>query len=207
MIARISGRLEEVRGPAAVVDVGSGLWYEVLVPACDTERLRRRVGQDVVLHTLHYLEGDLSRGAAIPRLLGFLSEQDRRFFQVFTTVKGVGARKALRALARPVAEVAAAIQARDAKLLITLPEIGRRTADTIIAELNGKVDEFAGEIPAESAEALSGPAEEAVAVLVQLGERRADALALVERVLAVAPDLATPEEIIQQVYKLKAGGI
>ena len=207
MIARISGRLEEVRGPAAVVDVGSGLWYEVLVPACDIERLRRRVGQDVVLHTLHYLEGDLSRGAAIPRLLGFLSEQDRRFFQVFTTVKGVGARKALRALARPVAEVAAAIQARDAKLLITLPEIGRRTADTIIAELNGKVDEFAGEIPAESAEALSGPAGEAVAVLVQLGERRADALTLVERVLAVAPDLATPEEIIQQVYKLKAGGI
>ena len=46
---------------------------------------------------------------------------------------------------------------------------------------------------------------EAVAVLVQLGERRADAMALVERVLAVAPDSDSPETIIQHAYRLKAG--
>jgi Holliday junction DNA helicase RuvA len=170
------------------------------------ERLGSRVGKDVVLFTIHYMEGDPSHGSVTPRLVGFLSEMDRRFFRVFTTVKGIGNRKALRALARPIAEIAAAIQAKDARFLVDLPEIGKRTAEQIIAELNGKVDEFAGPA-AVAAEPLSEAADEAVAVLVQLGERRADALALVDRVLAVAPELTSAEAIIQQAYKLKAGGL
>ena len=205
MIARISGTLRQLGDAAALIDTGAGVWYEVFVPACDVERLGRMVGAAVVLHTIHYLEGDPSHGAQTPRLIGFLSESDRRFFRLFTTVKGIGIRRALRSLARPVAEIAAAVQAKDARYLVALPEIGKRTAEQIIAELNGKVDEFAGPAPAAAAE-LSEPAAEAVAVLVQLGERRADAMALVERAMANHPDLAGPEAIIQQVYRLKAGG-
>ncbi len=206
MIARISGRLEEVTGPSVLIDVGGGLWYEVFVPACDAERLRRRLGQDIVLHTIHHLEGDPSHGSQVPRLIGFLTETDRDFFRLFTTVKGIGLRKALRALVRPPVEVAAAIANKDAKFLIALPEIGRRTAEQIIVELSGKVDDFAGELAPEAEAEFSESAAEAIAVLVQLGERRADAAALVERVLAVAPELQSPEEIIQKVYKLKTGG-
>lgn len=193
-------------GSSALIDVGGGLWYEAFVPACDAERLRRRIGQDVVLHTIHYFEGDPSHGQQTPRLIGFLAETDREFFRLFTTVKGIGLRKALRALVRPPTEVASAIANKDAKFLIALPEIGRRTAEQIIAELSGKVDEFAGE-PAPAAEAeFSESAAEAIAVLVQLGERRADAAALVERVVAVAPELDSPEAMIQHVYRLKSGG-
>jgi len=207
MIARISGILRQVTDGAALLDVGGGLWYEVLVPACDVGRLSRRHGQDVILHTIHYFEGDPSHGVQTPRLLGFLSETDREFFQVFTTVKGVGVRRALRSLVRPVGEVAGAIQAKDARLLKALPEIGPRTAERIIAELHDRVAEFAGEAPpvAEGAE-LPKPAAEAVAVLVQLGEKRADAAALIERVLAVSPELTSPEAILQTAYRLKAGG-
>jgi len=204
MIARLTGKLLEVADGAALVDGGVGLCYEALVPAFDVERLSRRIGQEVVLHTIHYVEGDPSHGVQTPRLLGFVAEADRDFFRVFTTVKGVGVRKALRALVRPVAEVAAAIQAKDAKFLIAMPEIGRRTAEQIIAELNGKVEEFAGEAAAGVSEAqMPESAAEAVAVLVQLGERRADAAALVERVLAVAPELDSPEAILQQAYRLR----
>lgn len=205
MIARITGRMERVAGGAALVDAGAGLAYDVLVPAYDVERLSRRAGQDVTLHTIHYLEGDPARGSQQPRLVGFLSEVDRDFFRLFTTVKGVGIRRALRALVRPPAEVAAAIASKDTKFLITLPEIGRRTAEQIVAELSGRVDEFAAAGFAAPAEELPESATEALAVLVQLGERRADAAALIERVLAVAPDLASPEAIIQHVYRLKAG--
>ena len=204
MIARITGRLEGIAGGAALVDGGAALAYEVLVLACDVERLSRRVGQEVVLHTIHYLEGDPARGMQQPRLIGFANESDREFFRLFTTVKGVGARKALRALVRSPGEVAAAIAAKDAAALVALPEIGKRTAEQIIAELSGRVDEFAAGAAAERPE-LPEPAAEALAVLVQLGERRADAAALVERVLAVAPHLESPEAIIQQVYRLKAG--
>jgi Holliday junction DNA helicase RuvA len=205
MIARISGRLEQVSSTAALLDGGGGLVYEVLVPAFDVERLSRRVGQDVALHTVHFVEGDPAYGVQTPRLVGFLTETDREFFRIFTTVKGIGVRKALRALVRPVGEVAAAIQTKDAKFLVALPEIGRRTAEQIIAELHGKVEKFAGAVPAAAAPVLPPAAAEALAVLVQLGERRPDAAALIDRVLAVAPD-AGPEAIIQHVYRLKAGG-
>ncbi len=205
MIARISGRLEHLADGAALVDLGAGLWYELLVPACDVERLARRVGQDVVLHTIHYVEGDPSRGQMSPRLIGFSSETDRDFFRTFTKVKGIGVRSALAALVRPVAEIAAAIQAKDAKLLTILPGIGTRTAERIIAELHGKVEAFAGPAAPAAEAQLPEAATEAVAVLVQLGERRGDAMALVERVLAVAPETDSPEAIIQHAYRLKAG--
>ena len=207
MIARITGRLEELSPGSALVDAGGGIWYEVLVPACDAERLSRRVGQEVSLHTIHYVEGDPAHGGQTPRLIGFLSAADRDFFRVFTTVKGIGNKRALRALARPIAQIAAAIQAKDARFLVELPEIGKRTAEQIIAELHGKVEKFAGAeaAAASAAGALPQPAAEAVAVLVQLGERRPDAQALVERVLAAEPGLASPEAIIQRAYRMKAG--
>ena len=205
MIARVVGRLEQVATDSVVVDTGSGLWYELMVPSCDVERLSRKLGQQVVLHTIHYVEGDPARGGIVPRLVGFLIEADREFFRVFTTVKGIGIRKALRALARPPAEIAAAVQNKDTRLLVALPEIGKRMAERLITELSGKVDAFAGEIAAEAPAEIPEAADEAVAVLIQLGERRADAVALVERVLAVAPELDSPEKILQQVYKLKAG--
>ena len=207
MIARIAGILETVTDGAALIDAGGGLCYEVLVPACDVERLTRRIGQDVRLHTIHFLEGDLSHGQGAPRLVGFSDESDREFFRLFTTVKGIGIRKALRALIRPVGEVAAAIQGKDTKMLVALPGIGKRAAETIIAELHGKVEPFAGEVPGGGEPEMPAAGEEAVAVLVQLGERRADALALVQRVLTVAPELDSPEAILQQVYKLKSGGV
>jgi holliday junction DNA helicase RuvA len=210
MICRISGILEAVASGSAVVDAGGGLCYEVLVPACDWERLARRVGQEVALHTIHYVEGDPSHGGQTPRLIGFLSATDRDFFRVFTTVKGIGNKRALRALARPIAEVAAAIQAKDARYLVELPEIGKRTAEQIIAEIHGKVEAFAGAavggaVAGGDTAGLSQAGSEAVAVLVQLGERRPDAVALVERVLAGSPGLATPEAIIQHAYRVKAG--
>lgn len=207
MIARITGRLEEVTTTAALLDVSGGLSYEVLVPACDIGRLSTKLGQEIVLHTIHIVEGDPSRGALMPRLIGFLHESDRDFFRAFTTVKGIGVRKALRALVRPIAEIAGAIEAKDDKLLRSLPEIGKRTAETVIAELHGKVEEFAGEYvdsPDQPAgPALSEAASEALAVLIQLGEKRADAISLLERVAAVAPELESAEAIIQHVYKIK----
>jgi len=159
------------------------------------------------------LEGDPARGNLLPRLVGFLSEMDREFFRIFITVKGIGIRKALRALARPMSEVAAAIVAKDVRALKDLPEIGPRMAERLVTELADKVAAYAGLAIPAGAGAAAGPAErmseaarEAVGVLVQLGERRNDAIALVDRVLAVAPEVSSTEAIIQAVYRLKGGG-
>jgi len=208
MISQLTGRLQRLSEGKALIDLGTGVCYDVHVPACDCRQIERLTGQDVTLHTIHYLEGDPARGNLLPRLVGFLAESDREFFRIFTTVKGIGIRRALRAMARPVSEVAAAIVAKDVRLLKNLPEIGPRMAERLITELQDKVSAYAGETSATAATAaqtdkMPEPAMEAVAVLVQLGERRNDAIALVERVLAVAPEATTPEAIIQYVYKLK----
>ena len=212
MISRITGRLERLLEGEALIDLGAGFCYDVHIPACDVELLQRRAGQDVTLHTIHYLEGDPARGNLLPRLVGFLSETDREFFRIFITVKGIGIRKALRALARPMSEVAAAILAKDVRALKDLPEIGPRMAERLVTELADKVAAYAGQAIPVGAGAVAGPAErmsesarEAVDILVQLGERRNDAIALVDRVLAVAPEASSTEAIIQAVYRLKGG--
>ncbi len=208
MIARIMGNIEEVSEHAVLIATDHGIGYEILVPAVDLATCSGMLGEDIVFHTIHLIEGDPSRGQVLPRLIGFLTEGDREFFRAFTKVKGIGVRKALRALVRPIAEIASAIESKDAKSLVALPEIGKRTAETIIAELNGKVADFAEageysrEHDVEPAEMTQAGAE-AVAALVQLGEKRSEAKYLVDRVLSVAPEIDSAEKIIQQVYKLK----
>src|SRR5215204_2000230 len=142
MIASLTGTLKHVDEDRVQLEVGPIL-YEVLVPAVDLNYLEAAIGEDMTFHTLLYLQGDANGGNLEPRLLGFLRREDKKFFEKFITVKGIGPKKALKALALPVGEIAQAIESKDARFLCELPEIGKRTAETIVAELSGKLEEFA----------------------------------------------------------------
>lgn len=141
MITQIEGTLTGLHDGAAHLRVGD-LTYEVLVPAADTMVLAASLGQRMTFHTLHYLEGQGQGSSFWPRLIGFRTVRDREFFELFTTVKGIGNRRALRALQLPFARVAEAIALRDLATLQSLPEVGRRTAEAICVELKGKVDAY-----------------------------------------------------------------
>ena len=95
--------------------------------------MQTRVGQEITLHTSHYLDGNPMQGRVVPRLIGFATEAELDFFDLFCTVDKVGTRKAIKALVRPVKEIADAIQRQDAKWLTTLPGVGAATAEQIIA--------------------------------------------------------------------------
>jgi Holliday junction DNA helicase RuvA len=181
MISRIEGVLEDVvDGVAEVRVAGSGLVYEVLVPACDAGDLMMRQGKEIAFVTLHYLESQGQGSHFVPRLIGFSSREQRDFFELLTTVKGIGNRKALRAMQVSHGRMAEAIAAGDAKFLSTLPEIGKRTAESTIVELKGKLDPFLKD-PSATRRALersavvavtavaTGPAADAEDVLVALG--------------------------------------
>ncbi|MBX3410370.1 MAG: hypothetical protein KF859_10840 [Phycisphaeraceae bacterium] len=190
MIARIVGKLLEVDGTTALIAPGDGtLVYEVSLPAYLAEPVRAGVGTVKTFITLHYLEGQGQGASFTPRLIGFQTVDERDFFEVFTTVKGIGPRKALRALAEPPGAIAAAISRKDVAGLVKLPEIGKRMAETIIAELTGKVERFmtafddAQGAPAAAAPRIPPAVEDAVSTLVALGETRADAQRLVMRVV------------------------
>jgi Holliday junction DNA helicase RuvA len=151
----------------------------------------------VRLFTLHYFESQGQGSHFIPRLIGFNSREQRAFFELLTTVKGIGNRKALRAMQVSHARMAEAIAGGDAKFLATLPEIGKRTAESTIVELKGKLDPFLKDPTAarRAATATStpampmqptGPAADAEEVLVALGEPRAQAREKIERVVTAA---------------------
>ena len=80
--------------------------FEVLIPEHARKQLQGKLGEFVTLHTVFYIEGNQMGGKMLPRLVGFLSPWDREFFDIFCSVDSVGVRKALRAMARPVRELA-----------------------------------------------------------------------------------------------------
>jgi Holliday junction DNA helicase RuvA len=214
MIGRLTGTLESLDELSALVSVPGGVAYEVSVPAFLAERLASRVGTTVTFITFHYLEGQGQGAWFIPRLIGFLSSRERDFFEVFTTVKGIGNRKALRAMAAEPSAIAAAIAQKNAPALTKLPEIGKRLAETIIAELSGKVDGFltTAEISSMDVKAsgVSGQTpwtEEAILALMALGEARTDAEKLVQRATDRArreqTKIATAEDLLGVVFAIR----
>ena len=125
MITQITGMLNRVLDEEVRLQVGA-LEYQVLVPEFVRRTVQSRVGQEMTLHTSHYLDGNPMQGRVVPRLIGFLTEAELDFFELFCTVDKVGTRKALKALVRPIKEIADAIQRQDRKWLTTLPGVGRR---------------------------------------------------------------------------------
>lgn len=212
MIVRIEGVLADLGEGSAVIEIGGGLTYEVLLSAYTTGRLGSKIGQRVTLHTLHYFDS-LNQGATlVPRLAGFETEQDKHFFELFTTCKGIGHRKALRALMLDTFQVAAAIADRDVSMLQRLPEIGKRTAETVIATLHGKVDAFMGPTPAGAVDrsdtqvpAVAGAGRQALELLVQLGENQSQAMQWIDRALRDKDRPQDTQQLIERVYQIKSG--
>jgi Holliday junction DNA helicase RuvA len=208
VIVRVHGRLEAVRGEQALVEVG-GFTIGIFISPWVGERLvdTGMVGRDVTFHTMYYIEGGFGMGNLIPRLVGFLSEDDMEFFTLLITVQGLGVRKALRALMIPSRDMARAIEMNDLLTLKRLPEIGSKTAQKIVMELRGKVTGFAhlgeGEIP--SAAPVGGMDEEyqreAHEVLLQLQYTETEASELVVRTSRARPDITTSQELIQEIFR------
>src|SRR3982751_5037193 len=142
MISSLTGLLHQVDDDRIHLRVGA-MVFEALVPASDIPLLQAGIGEEMTFHTILYLEGDASGGSLEPRLLGFLRKEDKRFFEKFITVKGIGPKKALKALVYPAGEVAQAIESKARRSLRQLQSIGARLAEQIVAELAGKVQEFA----------------------------------------------------------------
>lgn len=203
MICRLTGHLASITDDAAVIENG-GLAYEVLVPTSALGDLQRLVGSELTLFTFQYFEGNPAAAHLVPRLVGFLSEADRAFFSRFTKVKGVSIRRALRAMSVPAHQLAAAIENGDTRLLTSLPEIGKKMAAQIIADLRGKTHDFlapsAAPLPAAE---MSGAQRLAVDILVQWGDRRADAQRWVTAVIDAQPDLNEPDAIVRAAYAVK----
>jgi holliday junction DNA helicase RuvA len=213
MLSALTGELISVE--ESTVQLRSGPFvFELLIPAADVESLRSQVGQELTFHTIFYLEGTAGGGNLDPKLIAFLRPEDKAFFDLFTTVKGIGPKTALRAFSAPVGEIAQAIESKDARFLIRLDGIGKRTAELIIAELAGKVQRFAtahAGVEMAAAYATSGTRltqneEDALIAMTTLGERRPDAERLLERVKTQHKDLKSTDALLREMLRLRSTG-
>ena len=139
MIGYIEGKIlkkEEDR----ILILANQIGYEVLLPAIVMASLQdNQVGDDVSLYIFY----QQTERQPKPILIGFNLEIEKEFFQYFISVEDIGPLKAAKALTVPVREIATAIEAGELNALTKLKGIGRRTAQKIIATLEGKMGKFA----------------------------------------------------------------
>jgi len=203
MISRVTGKVVEKGLNFLIVDL-SGISYEVLIPACVMQRIDDLICPDgsVSLITYHYHQVEPSKST--PVLIGFLSDIEKDFFQTFITVSGIGPRAALKALNKPISQIAQAIDEGDLVFLKSLPGIGEQRAKEIVAKLQNKVGRF-GLIQdgrrKETVAQAKGIIEEAIAVLEQLQYKKVEAAAMIKKALEISPDAQTTEELLNIVYK------
>jgi Holliday junction DNA helicase RuvA len=199
MIAYLEGNILSLEDDRLVL-LSNQVGYEVMLPvSVSVELATKSVGDPISLH-IYYHQTDRQPK---PVLIGFRDAADKAFFQLFITVEAIGPMKAVKAMTRPIAEVAAAIENKDVGALTTLNGIGKRTAQKIVATLEGKVTHFAAMPEAgPNVTGLSAEARQQVhRVLVeQLGHRPGEARQLVADALKRQPDIATAEQLFDAIY-------
>jgi len=209
MITKIVGKLESIKDEYIIVGV-NGLYYQVLLPSGLVQKLRssKDVGDEISLYTLYYIEGGFGMGNQFPKLIGFLNELDREFFEKFITVKGLGEKKALKSLTMPVKNIAVAIELGNTKEISSLPGIGPRMAEKIIAELKGKLSIYAlmkeGEPLTVKHEKLLDFKDETLEILTeQLGYKKKEAQEMIYTALFKNKNIKSAEELVKEIYSLK----
>jgi Holliday junction DNA helicase RuvA len=203
LITCIVGELARVSEEEVRLKVGA-IEYQIMVPELVRRTLQTRLGDEITLHTLHYFEGNPARGGRMtPRLVGFLSEAEIEFFELFCTVDGIGVKTALKALVRPVKDVADMIQRQDVNLLATLPGVSASTAERVIAKLRKKVTKFAlmvqGPTPSEAAMEPS-VMEEAFLALLSVGHPEQEARRMLDKALTGGGKFKTAQDVLIAVY-------
>lgn len=208
MITKITGVVNRVLDEELRLQVGA-FEYQVLLPEFVRRAVQTKLGQEVTLHTTHYFEGNPMQGKVVPRLIGFAAEVELEFFELFCTVDKVGVRKAMKALVRPIREIADAIQRQDPKWLTTLPGIGPATAEQVVATLRRKVTKFAlmaqpaadGSTPPVAAAVDGSLIEDAYQALLSVGHSPHEARERLDKALAGGKKFADVQEILLAIYK------
>ncbi len=200
MISYLEGRLKQI-GDERLVLLVSGIGYDILVTSYVMQEVRRM--KKVEDNFSMFISYHQTERQPKPVLVGFSNELDKEFFELFISVEDIGPMAAVKALVRPVREIARFIEDKDTKSLRQLKGIGERKADKIIATLKGKVAKYAlipeVVLPGEIVEDFR---KEVESVLIsQLGHKVLEARKMIEDAVKRNPSISTSEELFEEVYR------
>ncbi len=189
MIGRLRGRVLELAGTLAVIDV-QGVGYEVELTAAAAAALAGHAGEAQVF--IHHLVREDAQ-----TLYGFATVAERDLFRTLIRMNGVGPKLGIAILGvLSPAELAQAVANGDSAAISRAPGVGARTAKRLILELRDRLDDF--EPIAEAPSAPGTPAHEAVLALVALGYRRTEAAQAIDE---VAHEGATVEVLVRDALR------
>lgn len=200
MIGYLEGRLLKKENESILL-LANQVGYEILLPDIVMQTLvSKQVGEEISLY-IYYQQTERQPK---PVLIGFNLEAEREFFKRFLSVEAIGPVKAVKALSIPIRDIARAIELKDIDKLQQLKGIGRRTAQKIIATLEGKMEKFA--MIRKSDEKSSGPElnfeKQVFEVLVeQLGHKSAEANRMIAEAKIRNPSISAAETLFDEVYR------
>ncbi len=179
----------------------NGIGYDILIPAYVMNRIKKDKSDGDELEL--YVSYNQTERQPKPVLVGFESDLDKEFFELFISVEDIGPTAAVKALIRPVREIARSIEGKDSKALKQLKGIGERKAEKIIATLKGKVAKYALmpelEAPAEVTEDFQKEVEDVL--ITQLGHKQLEARKMIEEAMKRNPRINSSEELFEEVYR------
>ena len=136
MIGYLAGNVLTTNETSAIIDV-SGVGYKVLAPLPLLVSLVQGEKIALYIHT-HVREDQIT-------LFGFRDEIDLFLFTKLTSVSGIGPKSALAMLSvHSPRSIADAVERGDASALSHTPGVGKKTAEKIIIELEGKLSHLVG---------------------------------------------------------------
>ena len=168
MIGRLSGTLLEKNPPQILLDV-QGVGYELDVPMSTFYNLPA-LNEKVVLHTQLIVREDAQL------LYGFLTQEERIAFRQLLKISGVGPKLALSVLSGlSLGDLAAAVANKEVERLTKIPGVGKKTAERLLLELQGKFS-ISGTTATSGASIASSNSNDIANALLALGynEKEAD---------------------------------
>ncbi len=201
MISFLEGKLLDSSDDRITLLV-NGIGYEILIPAFVMNEIRGDIKSENRELKL-YISYNQSERQPKPVLVGFKHAAEKRFFELFISVEDIGPAAAIKALVKPVREIARAIEEKDTGTLRQLKGIGERKAEKIIATLKGKVAMYALMREVETLpEAAEDFRKEVENVLVsQLGHKLMEARKMIDEAMKRNPHISSSEELFEEVYR------
>lgn len=191
MIASLDGIVTAVSGGDVVLEVG-GVGYRIFAGPPTLASLK--LGDRVRLQTHHLVREDSQA------LYGFRSTEELGFFELITTVSGVGPKVGLAIVSsRPVADLELAILQGDEAALTAVSGVGKRLAGRIVLELREKVQAAGFEARGEG-----GGESEVLAALEALGySSREGREAARAAVLSLGADASLEDRVKEALQNLR----
>ncbi len=202
MIGYLEGKIIKYEAESILLLVNN-VGYEVLLSANTINNLK---DEDVKLYIYYHQTEKQPK----PVLIGFETQNEKEFFQLFITVDAIGPIKAIKALEIPNSQIALAIEEKDVKFLTGFKGIGKRSAEKIIAALNGKAGKFIlpdSKIASNGSDnkvpSLLKSIEDQVAIVLkeQLGYSDKDSRLLIVEALTKNKEISTAEQLFDDVMK------